>query len=64
MTEIEIEVSDEDVAREIAYGILGRAEEIHENPDNESEDVALELLMVGQELAAEYDETFPTETLK
>lgn len=53
---IEIEVSDEAVAREVAYGILGRAGDIHDNPDDEYEDHALELRDVGQELALEYED--------
>jgi hypothetical protein len=56
MTEtIEIEVSDEFVAAEVAYGILGRAGDIHNNPDDEYEDVAIELRDVGQELLEEYE---------
>jgi hypothetical protein len=51
---ITIEVSDEDVALEVAYGILGRAQDIDGNPDKKFEPTALELREVGQELAAEY----------
>ncbi|AGM11521.1 hypothetical protein M199_gp145 [Halogranum tailed virus 1] len=58
MTKIEIEVSDDDVALEVAYGILGRAQDIHDNPDDEFEEVALELRDVGQNLAAEYGDSF------
>jgi len=55
---IEIEVSDEDVALEVAYGIIGRATEIHENPDDEFEYIAEELRDLGQNLAAEYSDDF------
>jgi len=55
---VEIEVSDEDVALEVAYGIIGRAQDIHENPHDEFEEVALELREVGQNLAAEYGEDY------
>ena len=51
---IEIEVSDEATALEVAYGIIGRAQDIHDNPDDKFEEVALELREVGQNLAAEY----------
>ena len=51
---IEIEVSDKATALEVAYGIIGRAQDIHDNPDDEFEEVALELREVGQNLAAEY----------
>jgi hypothetical protein len=56
MTEtIEIEVSDETVAAEVAYGIIGRAQDIHNNPDDEYEDVAIELRDIGQEMIEEYE---------
>lgn len=48
------DVSDEDVALEVANGIMERAEEIHNNSDDDFEEVAEELREVGQELAAEY----------
>jgi len=35
MTTIEIEVSDDETALEVAYGILGRAQDIHDNPDDD-----------------------------
>lgn len=54
--EITLEVSDKGVALEVAYGILGRAQDIHENPDDQFEEIALELREVGQDLAAEYGE--------
>jgi hypothetical protein len=49
-TEITIKVSDEQLVDEIAYGIIGRAQDIHENPDNEYEWVAEELKEVGDEM--------------
>lgn len=52
---IEIEVSDEEVAREVAHGIIGRAQAIHNNPDDDHEDVAIELRDKGQELLLEYN---------
>jgi len=55
MTTIEIEVSDDEVAAEVAYGIIGRAQDIHDNPDDQFEDVAIELRDVGQELLSEYE---------
>lgn len=55
MTEqITLEVSDEDVALEVAYGIIGRAQDIHENNHDKYEDTAIELRTVGHNLAAEY----------
>lgn len=57
-TTMTIGVSDEDVAREVALGILGRAQDIHENPDDEFEDIALELRDIGQEQLATYDESY------
>jgi len=58
MTTIEIDVSDDEVALEVAYGIIGRAQDIHDNPDDEFEDVAVELREVGQNLAAEFGDDF------
>lgn len=55
---IEIEVSDTDVAREVAYGILGRAGQIHENPDDEHEEVAVELKEVSHSLLEEYEDNW------
>lgn len=52
---IEIEVSDESLGAEVAYGILGRAQQIHENPDDEYEEDAIELRDIGQELLKEYE---------
>lgn len=56
--EITLEVSDEDVALEVAYGIIGRAQDIHENNHDQFEDMALELRAVGHNLAAEYGEEY------
>lgn len=56
--EITLEVSDEETALEVAYGIIGRAQDIHENPHDEFEETALELREVGQNLAAEYGDDF------
>lgn len=59
MTEkIEIDVSNRDVAKEVAHGIIVRARQIHNNPDDEHEDIALELRDVGQELLSDYEENF------
>jgi hypothetical protein len=55
MTTIEIEVSDESIAREVAYGIIGRAQQIHENPDDEFEDTAIELKNIGNDLREKYE---------
>lgn len=53
-TTIEIEVSNDEVAREVALGIGGRAQDIHENPDDEYEHVAEELRDVFHDLYEEY----------
>lgn len=47
MEEMEIRISDEEVAEEVALGIIGRAGDLHENPDDSTEEVALELREVG-----------------
>lgn len=52
---IEIVVSSEDIAIEVGYGILGRAIEIHENPDDELEDVAVELKDTAREVLNDYE---------
>jgi len=52
---IEIEVSNEEIAVEVALGIIGRAQDIHDNPHDDFEEVAEELAEVGQELGKEYD---------
>jgi len=52
---VEIEVNGEDVAREVAYGIIGRAQQIHDNPDDEYEWCAEELRDVGHDLLDEYE---------
>ena len=52
--EMTFEVSDEATAREVAFGILGRANQIHENPDDEYEETALELRSLGNQLLEEY----------
>lgn len=56
--EITIEVSDEGVALEVAYAIIGRAQDIHENSHEKFEDTAIELRTVGHNLAAEYGEEY------
>lgn len=43
------------MAREIIYGILGRAQDIHENPDDEHEAVAEELRDLAQDRLSEYE---------
>jgi hypothetical protein len=53
--EVTIEVSDEEVALEIAYGIIGRANQIHGNPDDQYEHVAEELKEVGDDLREKYE---------
>jgi len=40
---------------EVAYGILGRAQDIHSNPDNEHEDTALELRSLASKMIKEYE---------
>lgn len=52
---IEIEVTDEDTALEVGYGILGRAQDIHDNPDDQFEPVALELKKVAWEVIEQYE---------
>jgi hypothetical protein len=52
---IEIEVSNDTVACEVAYGIIGRAQDIHDNPDNDFEWLAEELRDVGQDLLGQYE---------
>jgi len=54
-TTIEIDVSNDEVALEVAYGIIGRAQQIHENPDDDFEHVALELRDVGNDLREQYE---------
>lgn len=34
---------DDETVLEVGYGILGRAQDIHDNPDDEHEDTAVEL---------------------
>lgn len=53
-TTIEIEVSNDEVAVEVALGIMGRAQDIHDNPDDEYEHVAEELRDVSHDLYNEY----------
>lgn len=53
---LEIHVPDESIALEIGYGVLGRANQIHENPDDESEPVAEELAGIAQEIIEQYEE--------
>ena len=53
--EVTIEVSDEQIALEVAYGIIGRANDIHNNPHDECEHVAEELKEVGNDLRVQYE---------
>lgn len=53
-TTIEIEVSNNEVACEVALGIMGRAQEIHDNPDDEYEHVAEELRDISHDLYEKY----------
>lgn len=52
---VEVEVSSEEVAREVVYGILTRAADLHEDPNPDNEDVAIELRDVGQDLLENYE---------
>lgn len=47
---IVIEVEDGETAYEVGIGILGRAMDLHDNPDDDAEDVARELRDVGQQI--------------
>lgn len=47
--EITLDV-DADTAEEVAWGIIGRAGQIHDNPDGEHEDVARELRALGYDV--------------
>lgn len=53
---VEIEVSSENIAREVGYGILGRAMDIHENPDDDFEHVAVELKELAWDVIEEYED--------
>ena len=53
-TTIEIDVSNDEMAREVALGIMGRAQDIHDNPDDEYEHVVEELRDVSHDLYEEY----------
>lgn len=55
-TTVEIEVSDESVALEVAYGILGRAGQIHSNTHDDFEHVAVELKDVAWDLIEQYEQ--------
>ena len=55
MEEVTIEVSDKEMAREVAIGIIGRAQDLNESPGEESQEAAEELRDVGQDLYKEYD---------
>lgn len=55
--EITIEVSDEETALEVAYGIIGRSQDIH-FAEGDYEGMDEELRKVGQKLAAEYGEQY------
>ena len=47
--------SDKEMAREVAIGIIGRAQDLNESPGEESQEAAEELRDVGQDLYKEYD---------
>ena len=47
--------SDKEMAREVAIGIIGRAQDLNESPGEESQEAAGELRDVGQDLYKEYD---------
>lgn len=51
-----IDVSSRQVAAELAYAIIGRAQDIHDNPHDDFEDVAVELRDIGHELLDEYED--------
>lgn len=50
-----IDVSNEDIAYEVALGIWGRAMDIHDNPDDDFEHVAEELREIGDDLIDQYE---------
>lgn len=50
VTAVALLASDPDVAYEVGIALLGRAQKIHENPDDEFEDTALELRALGQQI--------------
>jgi hypothetical protein len=54
-TTMVLDVSSTDVAREVGYGILGRAMDVHDNPDDELEPVAEELRELGQNVIEVYE---------
>lgn len=54
--EVTIEVPDSETAREIAYGIIGRAGDIYKYPDSDNEEMALELRDIGHRILEEYRE--------
>lgn len=49
-TTIEIELSEKHLAREVGYGILHRAGQLHNNPDDDMEWAAEELKEVAWEI--------------
>lgn len=53
MAEITIEIDDE-IADEVGYALIGRATDIHDNPDDEYEWVAEKLRDEGQRIAEKY----------
>lgn len=55
--DLTIPVSSEEIAAEVGYGVLGRAMDIHENPDDDFEHVAIELRDLGQAILNEYTDT-------
>lgn len=61
MEEVNIEVSDEDIALEVGYAIVGRATDIHENPHDDFEHVAEELRNIGREICKEYGDDWTDE---
>lgn len=59
-TLLRIGTSGDEVALEIGYAILGRANDLHDNPDDDAEPVAEELQNIGEEIIERYEE--PTST--
>lgn len=55
MVTLTVEDIDDEIALEIALGVLTRAYDIHDNPDDRHEDVALELRDIGQNLLEKYE---------
>lgn len=47
---------DDETMLEVAYGILGRGHNIHDNPDDEHEDMAVELRDLAHDMIEEYED--------